>query len=153
MRRRNIVRLVLEVDNRILMLERRLRGGGFTLAGGYIKPGETPREAVVREVSEETGMVLKEEDLEMLHVLHYQNTTTTSVVFFFRAKKWEGKPVNMEPEKFSQLKWFPIKKLPLDTRPVIKKALGEWLNNRSYSEFNAKKWKKEKQLQNSQQQS
>lgn len=39
----------------------RLRGShaGWVLPGGYIDPGETPRDAIVREINEETGLTVR----------------------------------------------------------------------------------------------
>ncbi|MEU7903800.1 NUDIX hydrolase [Actinoplanes sp. NPDC049118] len=51
-------------DGRVLMVhERSLRDGNrewWTLPGGGIDPGETPEDAVRREVLEEVGLVVKE---------------------------------------------------------------------------------------------
>ncbi|KPF43300.1 NUDIX domain-containing protein [Rhizobium sp. AAP43] len=41
-----------------LLLQERASGEGWSLPAGAIEPGETPQEAVIREVSEETGLVV-----------------------------------------------------------------------------------------------
>lgn len=142
MEQKNTARLILEVDNRILMLERRLGDGGFTLVGGNIEKGETPKQALIRECFEEVGIRLKVEDLELLHLLHYQNTAVSNMILFFRAQKWKGDIVNKEPHKFKAIKWFPIKKLPSTSRPIVLKALQCWLKGLTYSEWTSRTIKK-----------
>lgn len=50
---------VLQQDGRLLVIQRAQRvvaGGWWCFPGGAIEPGETPQEAVVREVREEIGL-------------------------------------------------------------------------------------------------
>ncbi|QND47180.1 NUDIX domain-containing protein [Rhizobium lusitanum] len=41
-----------------LLLQEKASGEGWSLPAGAIEPGETPQEAVIREVMEETGLVV-----------------------------------------------------------------------------------------------
>lgn len=41
-----------------LLLQEKASGEGWSLPAGAIEPGETPQEAVIREVNEETGLVV-----------------------------------------------------------------------------------------------
>lgn len=53
---------VVERENRLLILKRSNEissGGKWCFPGGKIEDGETPREAAVREVNEETGLKVK----------------------------------------------------------------------------------------------
>ncbi len=47
---------VIVRDGRVLMVREREAHEVWTLPGGGIEPGETPSQAVVREVAEETGL-------------------------------------------------------------------------------------------------
>ncbi len=51
---RAAVRAVIQRDERLLMLHSRI-GGDYKFPGGGLEPGESPREALIREVSEECG--------------------------------------------------------------------------------------------------
>ena len=53
-----VAAIVRDPDNRVLFM-RRSDNGEWGLPAGAIDPGETPAEAVVREVREETGLEVK----------------------------------------------------------------------------------------------
>ena len=49
---------IFDAERRILLQEKTFEPGWF-LPGGAIEPGETPEEALVREVAEETGLIVR----------------------------------------------------------------------------------------------
>ncbi|HEY2516366.1 MAG TPA: NUDIX hydrolase [Polyangiaceae bacterium] len=53
--------VVIREDGRVLLIRRgRPPGAGeWTLPGGKVEPGETPAEAIVRELREETGLAIE----------------------------------------------------------------------------------------------
>ncbi|MDY6777048.1 MAG: NUDIX hydrolase [Candidatus Nanohaloarchaea archaeon] len=55
---------VIEYDGQIALVKRKYDPyqGDWALPGGHVDPGETPREAVVREAYEETGLDVELED-------------------------------------------------------------------------------------------
>ena len=82
--------------------------------GGHVEPGETDAEAVIREVLEETGVVLQVEDLADAGSVHFLfparpewNMKTT----LFTARTWEGDP---EPSDEILPEWFRVDTLPVD---------------------------------------
>lgn len=50
--------IVIELDDRIVLIERRNPPYGWALPGGFVDPGETVERAAVREAAEETGLVV-----------------------------------------------------------------------------------------------
>lgn len=80
--------------------------------GGHIELGETPFVAMLREIKEELGVVVKSEDLEFACVAA-RNTPageTVAYEFVIRDKDYDFK--NNEPEKCSELVWVNMIALP-----------------------------------------
>jgi 8-oxo-dGTP diphosphatase len=67
--------------------------------------------ALIREAKEEVGVTIAPEHVEFTHVMH-NSSTGGRVAFFFSVQQWEGIPENREPEKCSELAWFPLDGLP-----------------------------------------
>jgi 8-oxo-dGTP pyrophosphatase MutT (NUDIX family) len=57
------VAAVIHDDAGKLLLQERASGEGWSLPAGAIEPGETPQKAVIREVMEETGLVVSSTDI------------------------------------------------------------------------------------------
>ncbi|MYC12178.1 MAG: 8-oxo-dGTP diphosphatase [Gemmatimonadetes bacterium] len=88
--------------------------GKYTGIGGKIEPGETVRAAAVREMREETGVVMSVQDLvDAGHLTFYFPTrpkwSLTTRIFIGR--RWQG-----EPTETGEIRpvWFEIDHLPFD---------------------------------------
>ena len=132
--------LLLIREDEILLSRRFNTGyedGKYSLPAGHVEEGETFTQTVIRESKEEIGVVLKPEDLSVVHVMQRRRPEKANdrIDVFFLAKKWEGEPENMEPEKCDHIQWFSISDLPIKTIPYIKQAIDCAMNEISYSEF------------------
>lgn len=88
---------------------------------GHLEQDESISQAIVREAFEELGIIVSEKDVKLLTVVHpYQDDYLR---FFFTTDKYEGTPTIKEPEKCSDLRWFPIDDLPNNTTDIVKKVL------------------------------
>ncbi len=101
-----------------LLLGRRINTGwmdGYLCPpGGHIELGETPLQAMIREINEELGVIVEPEDLEFAGVAA-RNTDageTVAYAFVIRDKEYDFK--NTEPEKCSELVWVELTTLPKD---------------------------------------
>src|SRR5687768_13499058 len=71
----------------ILILRRsatdKIRPGEFDLPGGRVDPGESPGQAIVREIEEETGLVIALDDLLMGYTTttFYDNKSTIRFLY------------------------------------------------------------------------
>ena len=137
---RIVVDLLLERKNEktgkkeVLMLLRQNTGffdGMYDLPGGHLEKEEDIYDAMIREAKEEIGIIIKREDLEIIHICHrYQKGT---LKFVFKARKYEGIPINGELENCKELKWVEIENLPKNIVPIIKQEIESIIKNEFYS--------------------
>ena len=81
--------------------------------GGHVEAGESDAEAVVREVREEAGVVVRQEDLADAGVVEFLFPTRPDWNMYcrlFTTRRWEGEPAE-SPEITPE--WFDTGGLPL----------------------------------------
>lgn len=135
------VYLVLIKGNEILLSRRYNTGyfdNNYSFPAGHLDGEETLKQAMVRETKEEIGIVLDSADLELIHTMNRKIPENERVDFFFTARKWQGEPKIMEPDKCDDLNWFEFNNLPGNIIPYIKQAIDSFLNNIIYSEREGK---------------
>ena len=79
---------------------------GYTLPGGHIEPGESIVDAVVREMKEETGLMIKSPRL--CGVKQFPIEGGRYIVFLFETDQFEGKVVDSDEGK---MHWAKISEL------------------------------------------
>ncbi len=99
-----------ECKNKNLFLRRHPQkpyGGEWAAPGGKIEKGETPGKAVVREVFEETGIVIPEEQL-ISHGKYYIDTKEVQfIMYIFQAKLEEFPEIDLRLEEHIEFRWLP----------------------------------------------
>ncbi|GAA3626857.1 hypothetical protein GCM10023079_16210 [Streptomyces chitinivorans] len=120
--------------DRVLLLQRGPRAkfaqGMWDLPTGKSDPGEPVTETAVRELREETGLVVKAEHLRLAHVVHGGwgvESPNGYLTVVFAAHEWSGEPGNREPGKHSQVRWVPVDALPENFVPSTGGALCHYL--------------------------
>ncbi|MDD4358398.1 MAG: NUDIX domain-containing protein [Candidatus Pacebacteria bacterium] len=126
---------LLLIDNEKILLQRRFNtsyeDGKYSFIAGHVEKGETFSHAIIREAKEEAGIKIKEEDLQIFHIMHRKEKNSERIDAFFTASKWEGEIQNKEPHKCDDLSWFEMNNLPQDMIPYIKEAF-ERINSKEF---------------------
>ncbi len=113
-----VVYLVRTTDTRDeVLLGEKLTGigvGKFVGAGGKVEAGEDVRAAAVREVAEELGVVIDEDDLEPISLITYpfvDRDEWSQRSHGFLIRRWSGEPAASEE---LAPRWFPADDIPFD---------------------------------------
>ena len=124
-------------EDHILLLRRFNTGyadGQYSLPAGHLDGNETVLAAAARESAEEVGVRLEAENIHFSSVMHRLDGEER-VDFFVEVRKWDGEPVNAEPEKCDDLRWVNVDDLPANTIPYIKQALRNHRVGVKFDEF------------------
>ena len=114
--------------------------GQYDLPAGKVEPGETYRQAAVREAKEEAGVDIRPEDLTHLLTAHRSSQDMTWVDVVFEVRKWQGEPYNAEPSKHGALEWLDLDNLPENVAPPGRFRLEQIAAGHAYAEYG---WKDE----------
>jgi 8-oxo-dGTP diphosphatase len=89
--------------------------GSWSVPGGSLEEGETLPAGAAREAREEVGVTIAPADLAFAHLCHHADPDGLARIgVFFAASRWEGEPVNAEPDKCSEIAWHELSELPDD---------------------------------------
>ena len=119
-------------DGSLLLFRRHKLGEDyFAVPGGTVEPGETPEEAAVREMAEETGLGVTVGD----PVMTIENEGRREI--YYDALRAEGEPrlggpeaERNSPENSYALTWVPLE--DLERYPVRPAPLARWLAERDW---------------------
>ena len=98
----------------------------WMIPGGKAEPGESLDNAAVRELKEETGLVVDPAALDLVHVVHAEQDWDGAgqfVLFVFATTTWTGALANMEPDKHLTARWVHAERLPDPAFPPDVQAL------------------------------
>ena len=111
------VRCIIVHDNEILLIKHSYGSALKTTVGGGIKSGETLKQAVLREVCEEVGIIL-DKTTEIGTVLHEKEFKHDTIhVFFARVS---SKNLDVRDGEILEAAWYSIDRLPDDISPLFK---------------------------------
>ncbi|HTW45244.1 MAG TPA: (deoxy)nucleoside triphosphate pyrophosphohydrolase [Acidobacteriaceae bacterium] len=108
--RRVAAALILRADT-VLICQRRPNQAmalKWEFPGGKIEPGETPEQALARELDEELGIQAKI-DSPIIHIHHTYRNGGAVDLQFFSVHSFEGALIN---RIFNDVRWVPLKDLP-----------------------------------------
>jgi 8-oxo-dGTP diphosphatase len=96
---------LVDADGRVLIAQRpegKSMAGLWEFPGGKIEPGETPEAALIRELREELGIVIKPACLAPLTFASHSYETFHLLMPLFVCRRFEGTPHGRESQA---LKW------------------------------------------------
>jgi 8-oxo-dGTP diphosphatase len=112
--------VIINKDGKILLMKRGEKSqnekGKWSVPGGALEFGETPQQCIVREVKEETNLIVKPiKQLEPFnHFISLEKQHWIALGFICKVIK--GQLKNLEPNQTDDIRWFSIyeaQKLPL----------------------------------------
>ena len=106
--------------------------GTWSLPGGNIEYGESFEQAGAREVAEETGLIVKEDDLQVFCVQTDKNEHAHYISVGMLAHNVEGTPRVMEPDVIVQWEWFDLNNLPTNFFSPSKLTIDCFLQHKFY---------------------
>lgn len=124
-------RILLIKDHKILLVKHTYQNGWYTV-GGAVERGETPLQAIHRELKEEVGVTLK-------------NPPTLFSVYYSKIEKrddyivlYVGNDHTQETVYCNEIleqKWFDLDNLPIDATPATKRRIEEYRSHKTISEI------------------
>lgn len=102
---------LIDRDNRILLAQRppgKSMAGLWEFPGGKFEPGETPEQTLMRELTEELGIITKPDCLAPLTFASHSYDDFHLLMPLYICRKYEGIPT---PREGQTLKWVRAKNL------------------------------------------
>ena len=102
---------LVDPDGRVLIAQRpvgKQMGGLWEFPGGKMEQGERPEETLIRELSEELGITVKEECLAPLTFASHSYADFHLLMPLYICRRWEGTP---QPTEHQAIKWVRPKDL------------------------------------------
>ena len=126
-------------EGQVLLLRRFNTGymdGSYSVPAGHVDGEETARAAMLREIREEVGVELSEDDVTFAHVMHRNQAAEAyeRIDFFFATYDMQSEVTNCEPEKCDELLWVDPAQPPQNMVEYVAKALAHVTQKEFYSE-------------------
>jgi 8-oxo-dGTP diphosphatase len=106
-----VAAVLMEPDGKILLAQRPLHkahGGLWEFPGGKLDAGESPEEALCRELEEELGLVVSPKALKPLTFASHRYETFHLLMPLYLCCDWEGEP---QPREGQVIAWVDVRDL------------------------------------------
>jgi 8-oxo-dGTP diphosphatase len=107
---------LIDADNRVLLAQRppgKSLEGLWEFPGGKVEPGETPEQALVREMMEELGVHMKAKDLAPVGFASHSYEKFHLLMPLYAVRKWLGVPTPREGQKIAWVKPLEMAAFPM----------------------------------------
>jgi 8-oxo-dGTP pyrophosphatase MutT (NUDIX family) len=128
--------ILRDEQGRVLFGKRQNTGwadGQLGLPSGHLEDGESATAGTAREAEEEIGVLVKTDNLRLVHLMHHR-TTAGRVALFFEATDWSGEITNTEPDKCAGWSFVDPADPTAEIVPYIATALRHIAAGQTYSE-------------------
>lgn len=129
------VSVIVEDDNRRILMVRHHHNDWWVLPGGMIEPDETPQQAAIREIKEETGVDVKPQNIhgvfggEEFRIQYANGDCVGYVMIVFLAKIISGEPCP-DGNEIRQVEFMSLDTIRgLNTAKWVKTVLSEFTNH------------------------
>ncbi|WP_240230838.1 (deoxy)nucleoside triphosphate pyrophosphohydrolase [Devosia lacusdianchii] len=96
---------LVDADRRVLIAQRpegKSMAGLWEFPGGKVEPGESPEDALIRELEEELGVSTKTACLAPVSFASHSYENFHLLMPLYACRKWQGVP---QPREHTALKW------------------------------------------------
>lgn len=100
---------------------------GWHLPGGGVEPGETPKTAIIREVKEETGILVKDKP-HLFAIYTHQIMGASDYPMLYIIKAFTELPNAKLSGEIAKAQWFHVNNLPEDTTESTQLRIKEYLS-------------------------
>jgi 8-oxo-dGTP diphosphatase len=112
---------LIDADGRVLIAERpagKSMAGLWEFPGGKVDPGERPEDALIRELKEELGIVVKEACLAPLTFASHTYEDFHLLMPLYVCRRWEGTVVPHEGQRLAWVRPNRLKEYPMPPADV-----------------------------------
>ncbi len=118
--------LIINQDKEVMLVEHTYMAG-WHLPGGGLNPGELPKDAIIREVREETGLIVNQEPM-LFAVYSTLIMGASDYPLLYVIKEFSCAPSHTLCREIKQARWFALDNLPMDTTESTRLRIQEVLN-------------------------
>ncbi len=112
---------LIDADGRVLIAERpagKSMAGLWEFPGGKVDPGERPEDALIRELKEELGIVVKEACLAPLTFASHTYEDFHLLMPLYVCRRWEGTVAPHEGQRLAWVRPNRLKEYPMPPADV-----------------------------------
>lgn len=122
---------LIDIDGRVLLAQRpegKSMAGLWEFPGGKVEPGETPEQALIRELREELGIDTWSSCLAPLTFASHSYESFHLLMPVFACRKWNGTPQGKEGQALKWVRGNALRDYPMPAADIpLIPVLRDWL--------------------------